>query len=583
MNTDPRVSELLLDWQELRQEGQTVTAAELCADCPELAEELQRRMMTVDYWEQFLGTRDEEQAVNATPETFGKYRVVRMLGQGGQATTLLAFDPDLRCHLVLKVYHGAQTEAEQETVLREGQVMARVRSPYVARCYGVERQGGVPALVVEYVPGRNLREQQRVRPLAVGQALELVRQLAEGLAAVHACGLLHRDLKPANVILGDDGRPRLVDFGLASPLSSADLSQRCGTLPYLAPEQARVESERIDGRTDVYGLGAVLYELLTGRPPHQGATQEEVLRAACAGEVVAARQLNRRVPRVVNDLCQRCLAKDPSQRFGSAAELAGSVRRLQRWLRWRLPLVATAAALVLLGLAAILVVKFGPIFPPGNPEPPASRIDVRVEQPATLHPGRGHPEPLAGWIDVRVWKKDNLEGPGQWLGPQVMPFNQDDAVRVEAELKRPAYLYVVWLDTAGEAAPIYPWDKHWNWPVAESPVDRLSLPASGNRWRIKPGVPGMETLLLLARETPWPRDVDWRTLLADLPRPAMQDPSSVVWFRNWAVVHDEGDRAPNLFEELPGDPLLVTQAKLRERLQPYGVFSRAVSFANAGR
>jgi len=187
MNTDPRVSELLLDWQELRQEGQTVTAAELCADCPELAEELQRRMMMVDFWEQFLGTRDEEEAANATPATFGKYRVVRILGKGGQAITLLAFDPDLRCHIVLKVYHSAQTAADQETVLREGQALARVRSPYVARCYGVERQGGVPALVVEYVPGRNLRERQRVRPLAVGQALELVRQLAEGLAAVPAC------------------------------------------------------------------------------------------------------------------------------------------------------------------------------------------------------------------------------------------------------------------------------------------------------------------------------------------------------------------------------------------------------------
>ena len=196
---------------------------------------------------------------------------------------------------------------------------------------------------------------------------------------------------------------------------------------------------------------------------------------------------------------------------------------------------------------------------------------------------RGEERKAAGWIDVRVWKKDNLKGPGQWLRPQVLPFNQEDEVRVEAELIRPAYLYVAWLDTAGKAVPIYPWDKHWNWPVAERPVDRLSLPASGKRWPISPGVPGMETLLLLARETPWPRDKDWRTLLDGLPPAAMQDPSSVVWFRNWAVVHDEDDRAPNLFEERPGDPLLVTQEKLRERLQPYVVFSRAVSFANAGR
>jgi serine/threonine protein kinase len=164
MDTDPRVSELLLRWQELRQQGQIVTAGELCADCPELAGELQRRIVRVDHLEEFLGTRDEEEAANATPASFSKYRVVRILGDGGQASTLLAFDPDLRCHVVLKLYHRASSPTEQEKVLSEGQALARVRSPYVARCYGVERQDGVPALVMEYIPGRNLRQQQSVLP-----------------------------------------------------------------------------------------------------------------------------------------------------------------------------------------------------------------------------------------------------------------------------------------------------------------------------------------------------------------------------------------------------------------------------------
>jgi hypothetical protein len=353
MDTDPRVSELLLRWQELRQQGQILTAAELCADCPELAKELERRLETVDHWEQLLNTRDKEEAPGAVPASFGKYRVVRPLGDGGHASTLLAWDDDLHCHVVLKLYHNARTAAEQEKVLSEGRALARVRSPYVARCHGVERQDGVPALVVEYIPGRNLRQEQRSRPVSMGQALELTAQLAEGLAAVHACGLLHRDLKPDNVLVGDDGRPRLVDFGLAAPLASADLASISGTLPYMAPEQARGEVERIDARTDVYGLGAVLYELLTGRPPHQGATQEELWRAACAGDLVPPRQFNRRLTRAANDLCLRCVVKDPTQRFASAAELAGAVRRLQRWQRWRLPL---AAATLL--LAALLVTGY---------------------------------------------------------------------------------------------------------------------------------------------------------------------------------------------------------------------------------
>src|SRR4029079_2417629 len=107
----------------------------------------------------------------------------------------------------------------------------------------------------------------------------------EGLEAVHACGLLHRDIKPANIVLGDDGVPRLVDFGLAAHLGSAALHGVSGTPPYMAPEQARGQWERIDGRTDIYGLGAVLYALLTGQPPHPGATPQEALGHAELGEV----------------------------------------------------------------------------------------------------------------------------------------------------------------------------------------------------------------------------------------------------------------------------------------------------------
>jgi serine/threonine protein kinase len=456
MGADPRVSELLLRWQELRQEGQAVTAADLCAGCPELAEELQRRMQTVDYWEGFLGAGGEEEAPGPVPASFGKFQVVRVLGGGGQASTLLALDPDLHCHVVLKLYHKARAPAEQEVVLREGQALARVRSPYVAQCRGVERQGGVPALVVEYVPGRDLKAQQRARPLGAAEALELTRQLAEGLAAVHACGLLHRDLKPGNVLVGDDGRPRLVDFGLAAPVASAELAGVSGTLAYMAPEQARGEAERVDARTDVYGLGAVLYELLAGRPPHQGETREGLLRAARAGDVVPPRQVNPRVPRAVSGLCLRCLAKDPAQRFASAAELATAVRRL-RWrrrLRWPL----AAAALLLAALVAVL--------------PVVSRLWPRTATHSPVERAA-----LKGSIDVVVTEPGN---PRRQLlrlhDPAARPLKMGDEVRVVADLNRPAYLYVLWIDTRGKALPVYPW-REGEWgrrPEPEMPVRRLS-------------------------------------------------------------------------------------------------------------
>jgi serine/threonine-protein kinase len=364
METEPQVTELLLRWQELREEGQFVTAAELCAGCPELAAELQCRMESVDHWERFLGTDDEAEAPDPTPASFGKFQVIRSLGRGGQAATLLAFDPDLKRHVVLKLFHSARTPEDQKIVLREGQALARLRSPYVAQCYSAERLDGIVYLVVEYVPGPNLAQRLLSSRLSVFQALELIRQLAEGLAAVHACGLLHRDLKPDNIILADDGRPRLVDFGLAVALGSDALANVSGTFAYMAPEQARGQAERIDARTDLFGLGAVLYELLTGRPPYRAKERLLLWQAAAAGEVVPVGQRNPRLPGQVQELCMRCLAPDPSGRFASAAELAAAVRGLERRRR-RLRHVWTAFLL----LAAVLGVGYA-LWPGWHTEPP---------------------------------------------------------------------------------------------------------------------------------------------------------------------------------------------------------------------
>src|SRR5262249_1957895 len=139
-----------------------------------------------------------------------------------------------------------------------------------------------------------------------------------------------RDIKPANILVGDDGIPRLVDFGLAAPLAGESLRGVSGTLSYMAPEQARGEVERIDPRSDLFGLGAVLYDLLTGRPPYRGETPEALWQAARAGDVVPPRTYSPALPAAVNDLCMRCLAKHPGQRFASATELAQVLRRWQR-------------------------------------------------------------------------------------------------------------------------------------------------------------------------------------------------------------------------------------------------------------
>ena len=170
---------------------------------------------------------DENQAQDVTlPSRLGKYEILRRFSEAsGQAAAYLALDTDLERHVVLKRYHGASGETE------EGRALAKVASPYVAQCHGVERIDGEVYLVIEYVPGRNLAEVQRDAPLAPIRAVRIAAQVAEGLAAVHARGLIHRDVKPANVILHDDGTPRLVDFGIAAYLGSDCLQTLSGSPP----------------------------------------------------------------------------------------------------------------------------------------------------------------------------------------------------------------------------------------------------------------------------------------------------------------------------------------------------------------
>ena len=326
-----------------------------CPDDPELRDEFERLlgfddqaerdrfldpMRTTSYLDPMIDPEDSEALVmsessfpsdesrHAPSNRVGKYEVVRRLGHGSQGSALLARDPDLQTLVVLKLYHAAATPEGRDVLLREGRALARVRHPNVARCLGVERVDDMLVLVVESIPGRDLAAHWRETPGTCRAAALVVEQVAGGLAAVHACGLLHRDIKPSNVILGDDGTPRLVDFGLAIALGSDTGRVRSGSPAYMAPEQARGEWERVDPRTDVFGLGATLYALLTGRPPYQAETSLATLRQAESCQFPAPRQLRPSIPRSLERICLRAMSAAPERRHASAAELEHALKAL---------------------------------------------------------------------------------------------------------------------------------------------------------------------------------------------------------------------------------------------------------------
>jgi serine/threonine protein kinase len=289
-----------------------------CDDDPGLRGEVLRLLRAAERAgrDRFLGPTPEP-ARTDEPDYLGKFQVVRRLSEEntGQAVAYLGFDTDTQRHVVIKRYHGG---GDLQATSDEARALVRVSSPYVAQCYGVERIGDEACLVVEYVPGRSLAEVLREGPLDPERAIGIASQLAEGVAAVHACGLVHRDIKPANVILHEDGTPRLIDFGLAAPLGGRRLQGPSGSPPYMAPEQAKREWDRIDFRTDVYGLGGVFYAILTGLPPHEGATRAELIEHAKLGIIRPLHTIVPDLPEAIESLCMRALAPSPSQRFESA-------------------------------------------------------------------------------------------------------------------------------------------------------------------------------------------------------------------------------------------------------------------------
>jgi hypothetical protein len=429
--------------------------------------------------------------------SIGKYRVVELLGGGGQARTYLAFDPDLKRRVVLKLYHGADTPEQQEQVLKEGRALARVQGPYLARCFGAERDGDRVYLILEYVPGRTLAAILQERASGFGEAVRLMVHVAEGLESVHACGMLHRDLKPSNTLIGDDGMPRLIDFGLAAPLASDELHGVSGTLSYMAPEQARGQGERLDARTDVFGLGAVLYALLTGRPPYKDPDPRRLLELARRGQVTPPRQVEPSIPGPLDRICVKALAADPSRRFGSAAEFG---RALGRYRRRPLRMAGTAVAacvLILLGLIPLLR-RTAPRAGPDGAISPVTTPDLTALAPVRIV--RFDIEHLAG--------RGGEEFDVGKLGERSFAVRSGDDVTVDADLSEPAHSYLIAFRPDGVDEVFQPEDP-------ETPPGKTARPRyppesePGRAYRLSEGA-GLHAFALVVSRAPLPSYRQWK-------------------------------------------------------------------------
>ena len=263
---------------------------------------------------------------------FGPYEVHELIGRGGMGVVLKAFDPALHRLVAIKVLAPqlATTATARRRFTREARAAASVVHDHVVTIHAVDEAAGFPYLVMQYVRGLSLQERiDRTGPLELKEIVRIGMQAAQGLAAAHAQGLVHRDVKPSNILL-ENGveRVKLTDFGLARAADDASLTQSgvvTGTPQYMAPEQAR--GEVLDHRADLFSLGSVLYAMGTGRSPFRAESTVAVLRRVCEDTPRPIREVNPEVPDWLAAIVERLHAKDPADRFQTAAEVAELLAR----------------------------------------------------------------------------------------------------------------------------------------------------------------------------------------------------------------------------------------------------------------
>lgn len=304
------------------------------------------------------------------------YEILGELGRGGMGVVYLARHLRLHRLCALKMVLTGPHASPEGLVrfLGEAEAIAKLRHPHIVAIHQIGEYDGLPFIELEYLGGGGLADQLDGMPRPPRPAAELIATLAGAVQAAHEAGVVHRDLKPANVLLDDDGTPKVADFGVAKALGSDSgltaTDSILGSPSYMAPEQAGGHSREVGPAADLYALGAILYELLTGRPPFRGATVLETLDQVKNTEPIPPSRLVPRLPRDIETIALKCLRKEPEKRYASAAELAEDLRRFvtgapivarpvpswERVIKWcrRRPAIAALIIAVSLLLASLL-------------------------------------------------------------------------------------------------------------------------------------------------------------------------------------------------------------------------------------
>jgi eukaryotic-like serine/threonine-protein kinase len=384
---DTQLDNVIAGYLDAERSGRAPGPQALLRTFPHLATQLHSFLADRDRFRRMAATLppvpyvclDAGQFAAIRPQRIGAYEVLGELGRGGMGVVYKARQTNLRRLVALKMvlnggYRGPDEFARFQA---EAEAVARLQHPNIVQVHEIGTHQGQPFFSLEYVDGGSLAQRIAGRPQPTRQAAALTETLARAMDYAHGRDIVHRDLKPANVLLTAQGMPKITDFGLAKRLGEDGATRTgaiLGTPSYIAPEQAKGQKD-VGPPADIYALGAILYELLTGRPPYRGETPLDTMLQVLEGKLVSPSQRNRRVPRDLEIICLKCLEKEPAKRYPSAAALADDLRHFltgesiearpargaERFWRWcrRRPLVSgLLAAMLLLAGAGVTSVTW---------------------------------------------------------------------------------------------------------------------------------------------------------------------------------------------------------------------------------
>lgn len=536
MSNESRLRELVEQWLASLARGQNPSAAELCGPDVALIEPLEQRILaerkkrnlpelqsathsTVVHIAEPHGTSSFE--LDQSPsnhddlpgvgKSFAGFKLLSVLGEGSFGTVFRAEDIVLRRKVALKVLRPraiARAHA-QETFLAEARALASVQHDHVVPIFQVGRQNGQLFLAMPLLGGETLSSRmEREGALPADEVCRIGREIASGLSAIHAKGLVHRDLKPANIWLEvGSGRVKVLDLGLAQD-SLATAGPIAGTPPYMSPEQA--EGKDLDFRSDLFSLGTVLYECASGRRPFGGSTKADTLRSIREETPPSVCKANPGVPGDLSTVVDHLHRKDPADRPASAKEVeallqpasrsSGSVVPTPKSNSHRGWLIANAA-LVLVPLVGY--VAWSATRPKGDDKP---LVVPPKNDPVVLEPLRIKSLEVHLYPQVREGKV----GAKSVIGKETSMVHLEDEFEVRATLTRPAYCYLIVYRPDGKSAVLYPQDDSDIPEATATPI--YPSKRRTERYLLEPKEQlGLWVVALLASEDPLPSYRDWHT------------------------------------------------------------------------